>query len=168
MTRRLSQLDNLLSKIPVPLSGEWWVKNQLNQAQRSRAEKNEPEVVRAACETIGPVLDRWEFDFCDSERKYVQCLFDYLCEETENCEIKTAPTDRDKLPDILIDDVLALELRCSLSRMEKDRLIKIVTAYSREWVTWIVLLEISDSQAVALEKQLAEKGLDRTVIFSFS
>jgi hypothetical protein len=150
------------------LTGAWWVKNQHNQAKKSRSEKDDPDGVEAVCEVIAPVLDDWEPEGYESEDEYVQDLFDYLCEETDGFGIEMFPSTREGKPDILIDDLLALEVKVALSKAERDRLIGQTAAYSREWVTWIVLIDTPDSRVGSLQKLLADKGLDHILVYAFS
>ena len=63
---------------------------------------------------------------------------------------------------------LAIEVKVSLSKVERDRLMGETAAYSREWVTWIVLIDTPDSRVGSLEKLLADKGLDYILVFAFS
>lgn len=168
MTRRQFQLNNLLWETRGLLKGAWWVKNQPDEVRKSRAEVDEPEIVQNVCEMIGPVLDKWNPDVSDSERVYVERLFDYLCEETENCGIEIFRERQEETPNILIDNALAINLRYALSTKACARLVKLASTHSREWVTWIVLLDTPDDCATALERMLANTNLDHILIFSFS
>ena len=150
------------------LAGSWWVKNQHDEAKKSRAEKDDPEGVDEVCNLIAPILDDWEPEGYETEDEYVEDLFDYLDRETPNdWEIEKFPSTREGKPDILIDDLLAIEVKRDLSKAERDRLVGQTAAYSREWVTWIVLLDTSASRVGAVEKLLADKGLAHILVFAF-
>lgn len=61
------------------LVGAWWVKNQTEEAKKSRAERDDPEFVEEVCEDIGPELDEWEPDEdCQTEDDFVDDLASYL------------------------------------------------------------------------------------------
>jgi hypothetical protein len=60
------------------------------------------------------------------------------------------------------------EVKCDLLKAERDRLIGQTAGYSREWVTWIVLVDTPPSRVGAVEKLLADKGLGHILVFAFS
>jgi hypothetical protein len=110
----------------------------------------------------------------ECEDDYTADLFQHLvdqCLEDEGCcveEITMRPNTPEGQPDILIDDHLALELKVNLSKSERDRLIGQCAGYSREWVTWIVLIDTPQHKVRELETLLKDKGLHRILVFSFS
>ncbi len=167
MSDQNPKLDHLFLAVGGLLTGAWWVKNQNDQAKKSRAEKDDPDGVEEVCSEIAPILDDWEPDGCETEDDYVQNLFDYLDEETD-FEIEMFPNTREGKPDILINDLLALEVKVNLSKNERNRLIGQTAGYSREWVTWIVLIDTPASRIGSLEKLLADKGLQYILVFTFS
>lgn len=169
MSNQTPKLDHLLWAAGGLLAGAWWVKNQQDEAKKSRAEKDNPEDVEEVCNAVGPILDDWEPEVFDTEDDYVEDLYDYLVDEVgDNFGLEMSPGTREGKPDILIDDVLAVEVKYSLSKTERDRLIGQTAGYSREWVTWIVLVDTPESRVGALEKLLADKGLSHILVFAFS
>ena len=60
MADQRPKLDHLLWAAGGLLTGAWWVKNQNDEAKKSRAEKDDAEEVEVVCEAIGPILDDWE------------------------------------------------------------------------------------------------------------
>jgi hypothetical protein len=170
MTEQKLKLEHLLWAAGGLFTGAWWVKNQHDQAKKSRAEKDDPDGVEEVCNTIAPILDEWEPEQFRTEDDYVEDLFNYLVEETEETdyEIEIWPSTPEGKPDILIDDRLAIEVKVNLSKAERDRLIGQTAAYSREWVTWIVLIDTPKSRVGALERLLAAKDLQHILVFDFS
>ena len=143
------------------LIGAWWVNNRTEEAKRSRAEREDREEVEGVCEEIGEVLDHWEPpDDCEDEDDFRDDLAEYLEANTE-CEIEITPGTSEGKPDILIDDTLALELKYDPSKAELDRCVGQCMSDSREWVTWIVLIDSHLSKVGRLERLLADKGLER-------
>jgi hypothetical protein len=63
---------------------------------------------------------------------------------------------------------LALELKCDPSKAELDRCVGQCMGYSREWVTWIILIDSPPSKGGRLERLLAEKGLERLLVWRFA
>ena len=149
------------------------MKNQHDQAKKSRAEKDDPDGVEEVCNAIAPILDDWEPEQFETEDDYVEDIFNYLVDETQETEetdfeIEMCPSTHEGKPDILIHDRLAIEVKVNLSKAERDRLIGQTAAYSREWVTWIVLIDTSESRVGALERLLAAKDLQHILVFAFS
>jgi hypothetical protein len=150
------------------LAGAWWVKNETEEAKKSRAEVDDPDLVEEVCESIRDVLDGWEPDpECESEDDFTEDLAGYLEEETD-WEIEVCPDTPHGQPDILIQDVLALELKVDPNKSERDRCIGQSAGYSREWVTWIVLVDADASKVGVWEKLLADKGLERLLVWNFA
>ena len=71
-------------------------------------------------------------------------LADWLKENTE-WEIEVRPDTPEGQPDILVGDLLAIELKVNPSKTERDRCVGQSAGYSREWVTWIVLIDAAAS-----------------------
>jgi hypothetical protein len=169
-----TKFDHLLWGAGGLLIGAWWVKNQADEAKKSQAEHDDPSGVARLCEELGPVLDEWEPESCNCEDDYTDDLYRYLCEEyiddtdSSGDEIELRPTTREGVPDILIDDRLAIEVKVDPGKTERDRLVGQCAGYSREWVTWIVLLDTPANKVGALEQLLADKGLGHILVFSFS
>ena len=151
------------------LVGAWWVKNRHDEARKSRAERDDPEGVENVCNAIGPILDDWSPEGFDSEDEYVEDLFEYLVDRIDDdFDLEMSPDTREGTPDILIADLLALEVKRDLSKAERDRLAGRPAGYSREWVTWIVLVDTPNSRVGAVEKLLADKDLSHILVFAFS
>lgn len=167
MNDQKPKFDHLLWGLGGLFAGAWWIKNQNDEAKKSRAEKDDPDGVKEVCTAIAPILDDWEPEDCETEEDYTNDLFDYLAAETD-FGVEMCPNTREGKPDILIADLLALEVKIDLSTNEMNRLIGQTARYSREWVTWIVLVDTPDSRIGALEKLLVDKGLDHILVFTFS
>jgi len=97
----------------------------------------------------------------------VDDLADYL-QDNMDWEIEVAPDTPEGQPDILIGDLLALELKIDPSKNERDRCVGQCAGYSRLWVTWIILIDASASTVGRLEDLLADKGLDRILVWNFA
>lgn len=177
------KLEHLLCVAGGLLVGAWWVKDQHDEAKKSRAERDDPDGVEEVCSFFGPLLDEWEPDQLDTEDDYVEDLFNHLTDDDEeedgeneaddetdgtDFDVEMRPSTREGVPDILIDDRLAIEVKVNLSKAERDRLIGQTAAYSREWVTWIVLVDTPESRVGALERLLAAKGLEHILVWGFS
>ena len=71
-------------------------------------------------------------------------------------------------PDIVIGDLLALELKICPRKSERDRCIGQIAGYSREWMTWIVLIDAPDETANDIEDLLSDKGLHGIQVWNFN
>jgi hypothetical protein len=148
------------------MAGAWWVKNQNAEAQKSRAERDDPDLVEDICQEAGEALDEWEPDDYEAEEDFVSDLAEYLNQKT-GFEVEEYPATREGRPDILVEGVLALELKFRPSKGERDRCVGQCAGYSRLWVTWIVLIDARQSEYGDLERLLADKGLERIQIWDF-
>ena len=83
-------------------------------------------------------------------------------------DIDLRPDTSEGIPDILIDDRLVLEVKLKLNKAERDRLLGQCAGYSREWVTWVVLIDTPMHRVRELEELLAAKGLGHILVFAFS
>jgi hypothetical protein len=162
-----SKFKHLLWAVGGALAGAWWVKNQTDEAQKSRAELDAPEMVEKVTNEIGNVLDSWEPDEdCETEEDFVSDLAEYLNHET-GFEVEEYPPTREGRPDILVEGVLALEVKLRPSKGERDRCIGQCAGYSRLWVTWIILIDAPPSGYSDLERLLADKGMERILLWDF-
>ena len=173
-TRFDVSLDHLLWGTGGLLVGAWWVKNQGEEAKKSQAEKDDPDGVAAVCEQVAPILDDWEPEHRECEDDYADNLYQYLCDQyldSPECSAEDIDLRRDTpegIPDILIDDRLVLEVKLKLNKAERDRLLGQCAGYSREWVTWVVLIDTPMHRVRELEELLAAKGLGHILVFAFS
>lgn len=118
------------------------------------------------CKEVGEALDAWEPDDYDTEEDFASDLAKYLNHET-GFEVEECPPTREGRPDILVEGVLALELKLRLAKGERDRCVGQCAGYSRSWVTWIVLIDCSSSAYEDLQRLLDDKGLQRIQVWDF-
>jgi hypothetical protein len=167
MNQKTVKWEHLVWAAGGALAGAWWVNNVTEEAKKSRAELDDPDSVRKVCRKVGRVLDRWRTsNKCTSEESFVRHLAYYL-ENNMNWEIETWPDTDEGCPDILIGDLLALELKVNPGKAERDRCVGQCAGYSREWVTWIVLIDSPASRLGRLERLLLDKGLEKILVWNF-
>src|SRR5262249_10508820 len=145
------------------------LKNHYDGAKRSRAEKDDPEGVEWICNLVSDFLERWQPRWYETENEYTEALARYLRravarkldDDDPDVEIALWPDTDQGRPDLLIDDGLALELKIEPNKAERDRCIGQCSAYSREWVTWIILIDTPSHIVREFEELLSAKGLDQ-------
>ena len=71
------------------------------------------------------------------------------------------------IPDILINDRLVLELKVKPEKGERDRLIGQCCGYSREWVTWAIIIDLPQHRVRELEELLEAKSLHYIEVIPF-
>ena len=155
--------------------GALLLKNHYDETKKSRAEKDDPEGVEWTCNLIGDVLEDWTPHGYDTEDEYTKALCRYLRravaeefdEDDPDVEIEIGPDTDEGKPDLLIDDRLVLELKVNPNKAERDRCIGQCGAYSREWVTWIVLIDTPSHIVREMEELLAAKNLDYIEVVQF-
>jgi hypothetical protein len=146
-----------------------------DEAKKSQAEKDDPEGVEWLCNLIGDLLDDWEPRNYDREDKYTEALYRYLNRELPDAleegepdvtvEMRTSTLYG--IPDILINDRLVLELKVNPEKGERDRLIGQCCGYSREWVTWAIVIDMPQHSVRELEELLAAKSLHYIEVIPF-
>jgi hypothetical protein len=148
------------------LAGALWQSNKVAESKKSRAERDDPDGVQEVCEEIYGLLEAWQpGDDYDSENDYTEDLYDYLDTES-GWEIEMCPNVSGMQPDILIGDLLAIEIKLNPSKSELDRCVGQCAGYSREWVTWMMLIGVGASRAGWVEKLLEDKGLEHITVWT--
>lgn len=149
-------------------SGAWWVRNQLNESEQSSSERDAPEGVREICEGVADLLDDWKPDVeCETANEFIFDLADYL-EENISWEVEVQPDTPHGQPSILLGDKLALELKVNPDKGERGRVASQCADYSKQWVTWVVLIDANASTIAQFTNLLTEKALKRILVWHFS
>src|SRR5271168_4264780 len=149
------------------LVGAALLEHHRDEARKSRAEKDDPEGVEWLCNFIGDLLDDWEPRHHTTEDEYTEALYRYLNHELPGALEEGDPDVTVELrastlygiPDILINDSLVLELKVNPEKGERDRLIGQCCGYSREWVTWAIVIDMPRHRVRELEELLEAKSL---------
>src|SRR5580658_1260675 len=135
------------------IAGAALIQNHHDDAKKSQAEKDDHDGVKELCELVGDVLEGWKPHGYDREDDYSEDLFDYLVAELDDdIEIELRTYTSRGIPDILIDDRLVLELKVDPNKSERDRLIGQCCDYSREWVTWAIVIDMPKHKVRELEE----------------
>jgi len=155
--------------------GALLVKTLYDDTKKSRAEKDDAEGVEWLCTLIGDLLEEWTPRSYSTEEEYTEALYRYLnrllpdqLDEGEEIVVELRPTTAYGVPDILINDQLALELKFDPDKSGRDRGIGQCANYSREWATWMVIIGSRDRLIEDLERLLAARGLERIKVVSFT
>lgn len=145
----------------------WAARERIAESKKSRAELDRPEQAEEAFGEIAEILDGWELVDCETEEEYTHDLADHLTANTE-LVIEICPTTEAGSPDILINDLIALELKVSPNKNERNRCIGECAHYSRLWITWMVMIDLKPSKAGRLEEVLEGKGLEHILVWNFT
>jgi hypothetical protein len=157
------------------LVGAALLEHHHDEAKKSQAERDNPESVEWLCNLIGDLLDDWEPRYYNTEDEYTAALYRYL-----NHELSDALEEHDPdvtvemrtstlygIPDILINDSLVLELKVSPEKGERDRLVGQCCGYSRQWVTWAIVIGMPQHRVRELEELLEAKSLHYIEVIPF-
>ena len=155
--------------------GALLLKSHYDDSRKSRAEKHDPEGVEWICNLIGDILDDWAPRDYASEDEYTEALFRHLTRRLEDeledddpdVELALWPSTAHGVPDILIDDQLVLELKINPNKAERDRLTGQCSGYSREWVTWAIVIDMPSHRVRELEDLLKAKNLHYIEVVPF-
>ncbi len=147
--------------------GKWLARSTLVESKKSRAERDYPDEAKEAYEEIGDLLDQWKpSQECKTEDDFTHDLADYLTENSD-LDVEVYPDTEVGKPDILIDDLIALELKVSPKKSEQDRCIGQCADYSRLWITWMVIIDASGNTVGRLERVLKDRSLDHIQVWDF-
>ncbi len=120
-------------------------------------------------EEITQILDQCQPDqtFSD-ENDFGNWLFDYLRERSDY-RIETGRSTEFGIPDIMIENALAIELKKELTEKSKqDRCVGQCIGYAQRWYTMLVLLDTPASEVHDLDSLLDLAGLEEIPIFELS
>lgn len=101
------------------------------------------------------------------EDDFTDDLAEFLSEHSDR-EIKVRSPSACGTPDILVDDVLAIELKYKFKKTEADRCVGQCAGFAAVWATWIVVIDFTDDQSDRLRTHLDRSGLDHLPMFPFS
>jgi len=150
------------------LFGTWISRQKLSESKLSKAELDCPDQAQEIFHEMQDVLEEWRPSHdCITENDFTEDLANYVREETE-LGVDVYPVTHEGNPDILLDDILALELKISPSKAEVDRAIGQCAAYSREWITWLVVIDPGANEMTRLSQLLIDKGLEQILVWEFS
>ncbi len=165
--RSQSPLTHLACIVGGAIVGAAWCQSEAEERAKSTAEREDPDGVRAVCQEVSCLLDDWEPSTeCECEDDFTDDLANWL-DENLDWEIEVRRPTCEGQPDIIIGDLLALELKIAPSKSERDRCIGQIAGYSREWVTWVVLIGASDETVNGMEDILDDKGLHGIQIWNY-
>ncbi|HYM04921.1 MAG TPA: hypothetical protein VEU11_00035 [Terriglobales bacterium] len=155
--------------------GALLVKSHYDEAKKSRAEKEDPEGVEWICSLIDDLLEEWTPRSYETEDEYTKALYRYLnrripeeLEEDDEVDVDLWPTTHCGVPDILINGQLVLELKLDPDKGGRDRGIGQCADYSREWLTWLVVIGSPAWRIQELEELLAARRLEGIKVVSFT
>ncbi len=132
----------------------------------SRAEREEPDVVLEVVAEVGGLLEacvlledfKREADFRDAIAGYIQ--------EHSELDVEIEASTREGRPDILVEGVLALELKLRPKRGHLHRAVGQTAEYARRWVTWLVLADTKESKVQHLVDLLADSDMDHVAVWA--
>ena len=151
------------------LVGAVLLQNHNDEKKKSQAEKDDPEGVRALCDSVGELLNDWEPPYYKREDGYTNDLHRYLDEELDPkySVVKRTKTSRG-IPDVLIHNRLVLELKVAPVKAERDRLIGQCCEYSRSFVTWAIVIDLDENLVHKLRDLLEAKSLNYIDVIPFN
>jgi len=160
-------LGFVLGGVTAGLLTKAWIERKNDEAIKSRAEIEAPELVAAVLEVVDELLGKVSFrgDFKD-ERHIMNGLARYIERKTE-LMFEVEPATPFGVPDILLEGVVALELKRGLKKAGMDRCIGQAAGFSRRWFTIILVFDTPSSRVQQMEDLMADKGLDHIPVVHF-
>lgn len=143
-----------------------WAEHKATQDKLSRTELDDPDFVLEVVSDVAELLDQMRFPRADSEAEYHEMFTEYLDNHTE-FDVECSPMTPFGRPDILVGGVLAIELKVNPNKNERNRMVGQVLDYSRQWLTWIILIDTTPSKEQSLRNLLEDHGLDHIPIQTY-
>ena len=136
-------------------------------AQQTSFDRLQPS--RKVIEEITQILDQCEPDQIFSrEDDFGDWLSNYLRERSEY-RIETRPSTEFGIPDILVDNTLAIEVKKDLTKKsDQDGCVGQCIGYAQRWYTMLVLLDTPRRVIERLDTLLNRPGLEEIPIFELS
>ena len=157
------------------IAGAAIIQGHHDEKRKSQAERDDPSGVEWICDLVWDLLDDWEPPDYEREDDYTDDLVQFLRHELrgergdDGRRISVIKRTRTfcGIPDILVDDRLVLELKVDPRETEKDRLVGQCCKYSQEWVTWAIVIDMSEERLDKLVALLDAKSLNYIEVISF-
>ena len=130
----------------------------LNRLQPSNEVIEEFTQILNHCEPDQPFSN--EIAFEDWLSKYLDDHSDYA--------IETRPSTEFGIPDILVDNTLAIELKINPDKSKQDACVGQCIGYAQRWYTMLVLLDTPRRDIERLDTLLNRPGLEKIPIFELS
>jgi len=139
-----------------------------SERKRSRAEKERPRHTHQVAEEVDELLNELVLDGdIQTEAEFHDALVSYFEDESE-FEVESKPRTASGEPDIVLDDVVAIEIKVNPRKSECDRCVGQVGAFAQEWLTLIVLFDTPPTRVRALLRSLENAELSHVPVIDFS
>lgn len=149
------------------LAADIWQNHVDAEYRKSRAEIEDPDAVEDVFEALEKVENRIRLDTSmTDENRYRRAMALQLRFMTK-LDIEEEPYQYGMKPDILLDGLVAIELKLNPCKTELDRLIGQLAGYAREWATIICLINTPKSTVRRLRELLEDSGLDHLEIWEY-
>ena len=157
------------------IAGAAIVQSHHDEKRKSQAEKEDPEGTAWICDLVWDLLGEWEPEDCEKEDDFTDDLVEFLRDElSDKCgadgrriKVRKRTQTLHGIPDVVIDDRLVLELKVDPREGEKDRLVGQCCKYSQEFVTWAVVIDMSQKRVEKLVALLEAKSLHYIEVIPF-
>jgi len=126
---------------------------------------NQAQIPQNVVNQIAQIVDQCEPNRTfSSENDFGDWLSDYLRQHSDY-EIETRPSS--PVPDILVENTLAIELKINPNKSERDRCVSqcVRYVYQQQWDTIVVLLDTPPSEVRDLDTLLDLVGLEEVPVF---
>ena len=146
--------------------GAYLESDRRRKQRLSRAEREAPDLVAAVAAEVGELLeDCVLLEEYEREADFRDAIADYL-EEHSDLSVEVEASTREGRPDILIEAVLALELKLRPKRTHLQRAVGQTAEYARRWMTWLVLADTSESKVQHLMDLLEDSDMDHVAVWA--
>ncbi len=149
------------------LAADFWQDHVDAENRKSRAEIEYPEAVEGVFRILEKVGNRIRLDTSITDENTYRRSMAMQLRFITRFDIEEEPSQFGMKPDILLDGLVAIELKLNPSKTELDRLVGQLVGYAREWATIICLINTPQSAVRRLRGLLEDGGLDHLEIWEY-
>lgn len=144
-----------------------WSTWSQERGRRSRSEREQPELTAAVLDLLHSVFAgvQLTLDGTD-EAAYRKRIAGYLRRRHE-LTLEQEPRIDGRMPDILVEGVVAIEIKLSPKKTELDRAVGQCVDYAQYWPTLLVVVDTFPSVSEEITRRLAAANCDRVFPIPF-
>ncbi len=144
-----------------------WSDWSQEQAKRSRAEIEHPDRTTEVLDQLQEIITSVKLALTgNNEAAYRKRIAGYL-RKRHGLNVEQEPRVDGRVPDILVEGVVAIEIKLAPKKTEIDRAIGQCVDYAKLWPTILIVVDTTDSIADEIERRLDTCDCDRVILHPF-
>lgn len=148
------------------IAGTFIARKAISDSKKSRAELDHPDETEDVYTEVTELLGVWEpNDECEDESDFLYDLAKHF-EQNSELVVEVCPDGPEGQPDLVIEDLVALELKHGLKKSERDRAIGQCMGYSRLWITLLVVIDAPLTKVKRMIELMEDRRLEQVEVWT--